>query len=92
MRVQSLSAIRLFVTPWALTRQVPLWHFPGKHTGMPFLSPGVRERHLFPTQGSDPHLLRLLHSLPLSIVLQRFHTTHHQSVAKKKKAEFQQLF
>ena len=44
-----------------------LWNFPGKNTevGCHFLFPGI-----FPTQGSSPHLLHLLHwqvdSLPLA--------------------------
>ena len=57
------------VTPWTIACQVPLWDFPGKNTGVVccFLFQGI-----FLTQGSNPHLLWLLHwqaeSLPLSHV------------------------
>ena len=64
---QSLSHVRLFATPRAIARQPPLsLEFPGKNTrvGYHFLLQGI-----FPTQGSNPHLLHLLHwqvgSLPL---------------------------
>ena len=51
-------------------RLLCLWNFPGKNTGMGchFLLQGI-----FPTQGSNPHLLHLLHwqadSLPLHHLL-----------------------
>ena len=64
---QSLSCILLFATPWAVTHQALLsMGFPDKNTGEGdhFLLQGT-----FPTQGSKPHLLRILHwqvdSLPL---------------------------
>ena len=36
MRVQSLSWVRLFATPWGVAHQAPLdpWDFPGKNTGV----------------------------------------------------------
>ena len=62
-----LSCVRLLATPWTVAHQVPLsMGFPGKNTrvGCHFLS-----QEIFPTQGSSPYLLRLLHwqvgSLPL---------------------------
>ena len=54
-----LSCVQLFVTPWAVARQAPLsMDFPGKNTGESchFLLQGI-----FPAQGLNPHLLRLLH-------------------------------
>ena len=49
-----------FVTSWTVAHQAPLcpWDFPGKNTGMGchFLLQGI-----FPTQGSNPHFLHLLH-------------------------------
>ena len=50
---------QLFVTPWTVALQVPLSvGFPSKNTGMGccFLLQGI-----FPTQGSNPCLLRLLY-------------------------------
>ena len=32
--VWSLGHVQLFVTPWTVTCQAPLWDFPGKNTGM----------------------------------------------------------
>ena len=59
--------VRFFVTLWTVAHQAPLsWDSPGKNTGMGchFLLQGI-----FLTQGSNPHLLCLLHwqadSLPL---------------------------
>ena len=56
------------VTPWAVARQAPLsMGYPGRNSavGCHFLLQGI-----FPTQGSNPHLLWLLHwqadSLPQS--------------------------
>ena len=64
----SPSHVQLFTIPWTVACQAPLsMDFPGKNTGVGchFLLQGV-----FPTQGSNPHLLCLLHwqvdSLPLS--------------------------
>ena len=65
----SLSHVRLFVTPWTAepARLLCPWNFPGKNTGVGchFLLQGI-----FPTQGSNPNLLCLLHwqvdSFPLS--------------------------
>ena len=51
---QSLSHVRLFVTPWAVTSLLCPWNFPGKNTGVGchFLLQGI-----FLTQGLNPHLL-----------------------------------
>ena len=61
------SHVQLFVTPWTVACQAPLFMgFSGKNTGVGchFLFQGI-----FPTQGSNPSLLCLLHwqmdSLPL---------------------------
>ena len=54
-----LSCIRLFATPWIIACQAPLsMDFPGKNTGedCQFLLQGI-----FPTQGSNPCLLCLVH-------------------------------
>ena len=72
--VQSLSHVRLFVTPRTVARKAPLflldsmtWDFPGKSAGVDchFLLKGI-----FPIQGSNLYLLWLLYwqadSLPLS--------------------------
>ena len=63
-----LNCILLFATPWTVAHQAPcLWNSPGKTTGVGchFLLQGI-----FLIQGSNPHLLSLLHwqvdSLPLS--------------------------
>ena len=64
--VQSLSCAHLFVIAWTVAHQAPLYSFPGKTTGADchFLL-----QEIFPTQGSNPCLLHLLHwqadSLPL---------------------------
>ena len=50
------SRVRLFATPWTVARQAPLSvGFPRQDywSGLPCPSPGI-----FPTQGSNPHLLR----------------------------------
>ena len=61
------SHVQLFVTPWTIAHQAPLsMGFPKQETGQGchFLLQGI-----FPTQGSNPHLLYLLHwqvdSLPV---------------------------
>ena len=54
-----LSHVWLFVTPWMeATRLLCSWCFPGKNSeaGCHFLLQGI-----FPTQGSNPQLLYLLH-------------------------------
>ena len=71
MHACMLSCVQLFVAPWTIACQVFQFsvalNFPGKKTGVGwhFLSQGF-----LPTQGSNPHLLYLLHwqadSLPLS--------------------------
>ena len=65
-----LSHVQLFVAPWTIASQAPLsmGFSRQEYWGvLPFSSPGF-----FPTQGSNPHLLYLLHwqvgSLPLSHV------------------------
>ena len=65
---QPLSCVWLFATLWTIpARLLCSWGFPGKNTGVGchFLLQGN-----FPTQGSSPHLLCLLHwqadSLPLA--------------------------
>ena len=62
------SRVQLCATPWTLAHQAPLSiGFPRQEhwSGLPFPSPGI-----FPTQGLNPQLLRLLHcqvgSLPLT--------------------------
>ena len=53
-----LSRVQLFATPWTVALQAPVHsHFPGKDTGVGclFLLQGI-----FPTQGSNLHLLPLL--------------------------------
>jgi len=55
---QSLSHVKLFVTPWTASRVLCPRASPGKNTGMGchFLLQGI-----FPTQGLNLHLLCLLH-------------------------------
>ena len=62
-----LSRVRIFATPWTVAHQAPLsMRFSRQEYGMGchFILQGI-----FPTQGSNPHLLCLLHwqveSLPL---------------------------
>ena len=53
------SCVQLFVTPWTVAHQAPLpWDSPGKNTrvGCHALLQGI-----FLTQGSNQHLLCLLH-------------------------------
>ena len=62
-----LSCVWLFMTPWTEACQASLpWNFPGKNTGV---SCHLLLQGIFPTQGSNPRLLCLLHwqadSLPL---------------------------
>ena len=62
------SRVRLFVTSWTAAHQTPLsMGFPRQENWIGFLLQGI-----FPTQGLNPNLLRLLHwladSLPLSHV------------------------
>ena len=63
----SLSQVQLFANPWTIAHQAPLsMRFPRKEywSGLPLLW-----QEIFPTQGSNPCLLHLLHwqldSLPL---------------------------
>ena len=58
VRAKSFSHVQLFSTLWTVTRQAPLSDFLGKSTGVgchAFL------QRIFPTQGLNTHLLRLLH-------------------------------
>ena len=56
--VYVLSRVRLFATPWTVAHQIPLSvGFSGKSTGMGSCS---LLQGIFPTQGSNPHLLNLL--------------------------------
>ena len=62
------SYVQLCMTPWTVAHQAPLsmgFIRQENWSGLPFPSPGV-----FPTQGLNLHLLRLLHwqagSLPLA--------------------------
>ena len=59
LRAQSLSCVWFFATPKTVAHQALLsWDFPGKNTvlGIHFLLHGI-----FLAQGSNPHLLCLLH-------------------------------
>ena len=49
-----LSRVQLFVTPWTVARQAPLWDSPGKSTGV-----GCHAllQGIFLTQGLKRHLL-----------------------------------
>ena len=51
------SRVRLFVTRWAVIRLLCPWDSPGKNAGV-----GCHAllQGIFPTQGSNPHLLYLL--------------------------------
>ena len=53
-----LSCVQLFMTPWTWPRQAPPWNFSGQNAGVHchFLLQGI-----FLTQGSNPHLLHILH-------------------------------
>ena len=54
-----LSRVQLFVTPWTVACKAPLsWDSPGKNTGVGCL---FSPPWIFPTQGSNPCLLCLLH-------------------------------
>jgi len=69
VRPRALSCVRRFATPWTVAaRLLCPWNFPGKNSGVGchFLVMGI-----FPTQGSNPSVLHLLHwqadSLPLAL-------------------------
>ena len=81
--------IRLFATPWTVACQAPLsMGFSRQEywSGLPFPSQGI-----FPTQGSNPHFLCLLHwqadSLPLSHLVSPFicivYMLHNHSSSKE---------
>ena len=56
-----LSRVQLFVTLWTVARQAPLacpWDSPSKNTGV---GCHVLLQGIFPTQGSNPCLLYLMH-------------------------------
>ena len=48
MCTQQLSCVWLFVTPWTIAHQAPLWNFPGKNTGVDCHS---LLQEILPTQG-----------------------------------------
>ena len=57
--VYMLSCVQLFVTPWTVACQAPLsWDSPEKDTGLG--SHSFLQR-IFPVQGSNLHVLHLLH-------------------------------
>ena len=66
MHAHSLSHVQLLAAPWTVAHQAHQWDFPVKNPGVDchFVLQGI-----FPTQGSNPCLLCLLHwqvsSLPL---------------------------
>ena len=67
---QSLSCAQLFVTPWTVACQATLsMRFPRQEyrSRLPFLTPGI-----FLTQGSNPHLLGLLHCKKILYYLSHF--------------------
>ena len=52
MKVKSLTRVRVFVTPWAVTYEAPLcpWHFPDEDwSGLTWPSPGA-----LPDPGTEP--------------------------------------
>ena len=54
---QLLNHVQLFATPWTVAHQAPLpVGFPRQHTGV---GCHVLLQGIFPTQGSNPHLLHL---------------------------------
>ena len=63
MRAQLLSCAQLFVTLWTVGS---LWDFPGKNTGVGY---HFFLRGVFPTQGSNPCPLCLLHGQADSLLL-----------------------
>ena len=75
VRARMLSPVGLFATPWTQpSRLLCPQHFPGKNTGV-----GCLLLHgIFPNQGWNPWLLRLLHwqvdSLPLCPLGNQFFT------------------
>ena len=76
LRVHLCSVLTDSATPWTVaTRLLYPQNFPGKNTelGCHFLLQGI-----FPTQGSNPHPLCLLHreadSLPLSFIQHVFNS------------------
>ena len=53
------SSIQLFVTPWTVAARLLFpWNSPGKDTGV---GRHTLLQEILPTQGSNPHLLHLLH-------------------------------
>ena len=58
-RVRVCCLVQLFATPWTVAHQAPLSTGFSRQEywiGLPFPPPGI-----FPIQGSNPHLLHLLH-------------------------------
>jgi len=59
--VQSLTVSESFVIPWTVAHQAPLsMGFP-RHTGITGVGCCFLLQRIFPTQGSNSHLLHLLH-------------------------------
>ena len=82
------SCVQLFVTPWTVAHQAPLpWDSPGKNTrvGCHALLQGI-----FLTQGSNQHLLCLLHwqagYLPL-VPPEKLHTPAKKRTKEKQLEE-----
>ena len=87
-----LIHVRLFAMPWTVARQAPLSGGFSRQeylSGLPFPSLGI-----FPTQGSNLHLLRLLHwqvdSLPLSHLGSANKSIHHHERAQVPKQKIPQ--
>ena len=77
VHAQPLSRVQLFATPWTVAHQAPSpWDSPGKNTAVDchFLLQGI-----FPTQGSNLHLLCLLHCRQILYLL-----SHHGSLRNPK--------
>ena len=88
--VQLLSCVRLSVILWTVAHQAPLsmecsrqeywslcpWNVPGKNTGV---GCHLLLQGNFPTQGSNPHLLHLLHWQVDSLPLRHLESPHWSS-------------
>ena len=78
----TLSHVRLFATPWKLTRLLCPWDYPNTAMGCPFLLQGI-----FPMQGWNLDLLCLLpwqvDSLPLRLQVTKTHKVFFTCAAFK---------
>ena len=55
----AVNGVQLFTIPWTVAHQLLRpWNSPGKNTGVSY---HLLLQGIFPTQGLNPHLLRLLH-------------------------------